>query len=229
MNLTVRFRSLRFPESVVRRAIAAIDAMPDVKAPGRYWALSLENEDERWELEHVEDFFAGYIAADSSSLHYSVEFKSGRVAQLMWIHIPTAQRLPWAPRKEMTSMRSSTSLGAHGMSRFHRPEQLIQNRKSSCENPVKFGIFIGHGRSEDWRLLSNHLRDLHGLDVVSFENGARAGHHIREFLTRCSTTVSSRSWSIPEKTRLRMRKCEAVKTLCMRPGFFKAGWDFPKR
>lgn len=49
--------------------------------------------------------------------------------------------------------------------------------------PIQPRIFIGHGRSAQWRDLKDHLQDKHGLDVVAFEVGARAGHGIRDILS----------------------------------------------
>jgi len=50
---------------------------------------------------------------------------------------------------------------------------LIENK------PV---VFIGHGGSGDWRDLKDHLTDQHGIEVVAYETGARAGHTIRDIL-----------------------------------------------
>lgn len=43
-------------------------------------------------------------------------------------------------------------------------------------------IFIGHGCSTQWRDLKDHLQDQHGLDVISYETGSRAGHTIRDII-----------------------------------------------
>jgi predicted nucleotide-binding protein len=43
-------------------------------------------------------------------------------------------------------------------------------------------VFIGHGRSIQWRMLKDHLADLHGYRVEAFETGARAGHAARDVL-----------------------------------------------
>ena len=47
------------------------------------------------------------------------------------------------------------------------------------ERPI---VFIGHGRSQQWRDLKDHLHDLHGYTVEAYEIGARAGHTIRDIL-----------------------------------------------
>jgi hypothetical protein len=43
-------------------------------------------------------------------------------------------------------------------------------------------IFIGHGGSEQWKELKDHLHEKHEYSVVAYETGARAGHEIRDIL-----------------------------------------------
>lgn len=43
-------------------------------------------------------------------------------------------------------------------------------------------IFIGHGRDPQWKELRGHLEDDHGLEVVAYEIGARAGRATKEIL-----------------------------------------------
>lgn len=43
-------------------------------------------------------------------------------------------------------------------------------------------VFIGHGRSLQWRELKDHLSDKHDYKIEAYETGARAGHTIRDVL-----------------------------------------------
>jgi predicted nucleotide-binding protein len=43
-------------------------------------------------------------------------------------------------------------------------------------------IFIGHGRDPQWRDLKDHLHEKHGLHVVAYEIGPRAGLSVKEVL-----------------------------------------------
>jgi predicted nucleotide-binding protein len=43
-------------------------------------------------------------------------------------------------------------------------------------------VFVGHGRSQAWRDLKDHLHDKHGIAIEAYESGARAGHTIRDIL-----------------------------------------------
>jgi predicted nucleotide-binding protein len=51
-------------------------------------------------------------------------------------------------------------------------------------------VFIGHGRSEQWRDLKDHLHEQHGYAVEAYEIGARAGHAIRDILAEMMVNSS---------------------------------------
>jgi hypothetical protein len=50
------------------------------------------------------------------------------------------------------------------------------------ENKNNFVVFIGHGRSSQWRELKDHLQCKHDIKIETYETGARAGHTIRDIL-----------------------------------------------
>ena len=43
-------------------------------------------------------------------------------------------------------------------------------------------VFIGHGRSGDWRKLHDHIRDRHAVDVEEYEIARPAGHDVGDVL-----------------------------------------------
>ena len=43
-------------------------------------------------------------------------------------------------------------------------------------------MFIGHGHSQDWKQLRDHLRDVHGFKIEAYESGPRAGLTIEHVL-----------------------------------------------
>lgn len=51
-------------------------------------------------------------------------------------------------------------------------------------------IFLGHGRSQQWRDLKDHLVDKHGYQIEAYETGSRAGHSIRDILEEMSNKSS---------------------------------------
>lgn len=59
-------------------------------------------------------------------------------------------------------------------------QEHLETFSSSSDGAPR--VFIGHGRSQAWRDLKDHLTDQHGLAVTAYETGARAGHTIRDIL-----------------------------------------------
>ncbi|MCJ2009528.1 TIR domain-containing protein [Methylobacterium sp. J-092] len=51
-------------------------------------------------------------------------------------------------------------------------------------------VYIGHGRSRLWKDLKDHLRDHHGIEVIAYETGARAGYTIQEVLADMASSAT---------------------------------------
>ncbi|WP_437962707.1 nucleotide-binding protein (plasmid) [Sorangium sp. So ce119] len=64
---------------------------------------------------------------------------------------------------------------------FERGLATAHTYKSEELDP-ELVVFVGHGRSGQWRDLKDHLVDKHGIKVRAYETGARAGHVIRDIL-----------------------------------------------
>lgn len=62
-------------------------------------------------------------------------------------------------------------------------ERNATNAKLPAAKAKQPKIFIGHGRSLQWRELKDHLQDKHEYCVKAYEVGARAGHAIRDIVT----------------------------------------------
>ena len=62
------------------------------------------------------------------------------------------------------------------------PSCRVPEKEKAEPAPPRPRIFIGHGGSEQWRDLKDHLHDQHGYEVEAYEIGARAGHMIRDIL-----------------------------------------------
>jgi hypothetical protein len=56
--------------------------------------------------------------------------------------------------------------------------------------PPRPRIFIGHGHSNSWRELSDHLRDQQNFDVVAFESEPRAGRVAKDVLSGMASRAS---------------------------------------
>jgi predicted nucleotide-binding protein len=77
-------------------------------------------------------------------------------------------------RKEV---EATMAVFERNLSTSRLPEPQIPKRPKP-----EIAVFIGHGRSELWRDLKDHLHEQHGYKVVAYEIGARAGHSIRDIL-----------------------------------------------
>ncbi len=88
--------------------------------------------------------------------------------------------------------RSSVSVAGKNRKEIEKIFEVFENNAGKCKlpdppkeekpPPPKPRIFIGHGNSNQWRDLKDHLHDKHGYDVEAYEVGARAGHAIRDIL-----------------------------------------------
>jgi predicted nucleotide-binding protein len=68
------------------------------------------------------------------------------------------------------------------------PEPELEERlEPEAPRPV---VFLGHGHSQDWRKIKDHLQDRQGYQVEAYEVGARAGHTIRDVLESMLKTSS---------------------------------------
>lgn len=170
MELRKKYKHLKFPEVVIRRAISAVQALAKDNKPGKFGTLEVSSNDETWNYDDVEDFFAAFPTADDVTLRFSVplskEYWECRLSYMVsgcWTLI-TVDSLN---RNEINSIinifRESQNLAIP----FHVAE-------SSGKDESDFKVFIGHGRSKVWEELKNHLQDKHGQSVVAFESGARA-------------------------------------------------------
>ena len=127
-----------------------------------------------------EEFFADYRKAPDSA-RYIREFRANnRKTALM--------RLLSSPRTSFKDVRVSIKVEAQdtpqilavmGVFEANRQKSLLPVEMPKKEEPI---VFIGHGHSDAWRQLREHLQDKQGFRIEAFEIGARAGHTIRDIL-----------------------------------------------
>ncbi len=84
---------------------------------------------------------------------------------------------------------SNVSVAAPERSIIESIYQIFDNWAPKCILPVDKRprkdepvVFIGHGKSEQWRDLKDHLHDKHGYKIEAYEVGTRSGHAIRDIL-----------------------------------------------
>lgn len=144
------------------------------------WGLSVSREDqgEEWTLDSIDEWYGAYDrGASSSRLHHSALYS------------------PYALNVQTTSGPygyTSVSVEAPTQGQVERVLRIFTSVASDHQTPMPAPeplpappvvIFLGHGRSSDWREIKDHLQDSHHYKIEAYEVGARAGHSIRDVLT----------------------------------------------
>jgi len=156
-----------FAVSVIEEAhdlfLARLDSDKDVGEPND---MTVSIGHESWSLDTREEFFAEYPKADTFRFDHMAQGNRIIVERSYGTHTLVVVSLP--SRREVEAV-------------FQVFERHLDASKLVVETePVK--IFIGHGRDPQWRDLKDHLHDQHGLEVVAYEIGPRAGLSVKEVL-----------------------------------------------
>jgi predicted nucleotide-binding protein len=137
-------------------------------------------EDLRRGYVNEEEFFADYIAAPHSA-HYLRKFRV-RNRDKGLLRVWSTPAVP--PDKDV---RVSVKAEAKEPSQIKAVLNVFESNKEKSLLPVETRkkkpiVFIGHGHSEDWKELRDHLRDMHGFEVEAYEARPRAGRTIENVL-----------------------------------------------
>jgi predicted nucleotide-binding protein len=178
MQKTKTYASVRFTAEVTRDATnALIRIYGSESEPAKYLTLSVVHPDSEWQYDSLEEFLADYrIHRSDATLHLSVG--KGRLA--LWARQGSARvNVEGVTRPDVESVFAVFEAARE---RCAIPEPL-----PTRPSPV---VFIGHGRSSQWRDLKDHLHEKHQYKVEAYETGARAGHSIRDILEEMVTKSS---------------------------------------
>lgn len=178
MQKTKTYARTRFTANVARHAVEAlIRIYASDKEPAKFLTLSVEHPDSEWQYDSLEEFLADYrIHQGDATLHVS----AGKGRLVLW------------------ARPGSARVNVEGISRpdVEAVFAVFESAREHCEIPVPPPtrpspvVFIGHGRSSQWRDLKDHLHEKHQYKVEAYETGARAGHSIRDILEEMVTKSS---------------------------------------
>lgn len=143
----------------------------DAEKSGSKPTYRVSFDDESWDYENLDEFLAAYRRQPVEA-SYRRSFEAFGV-DVFWYHEKTAVTI-WAP--DRATIESLFHIFEAATSAARLPDSP---KKETRTRPV---VFIGHGRSQLWRQLKDHLQDKHGIQVEAYESGARAGHAIRDVL-----------------------------------------------
>jgi predicted nucleotide-binding protein len=141
--------------------------------------LVVEKDGERWTHDNLDEFLAdvgasNYLWCSLSSERLSVEIES------------LGHRSTFAVSADSRPIIARVSNKAIELSKQCRLPDAPPSPTRSKTQPA---IFIGHGNSEVWRDLKDHLGDLHKYKIVAYDTGSRSGHSIRDVLEEMLTAA----------------------------------------
>ena len=157
----------RFPVHVVEEAHNLfLSKLPSAKRAEPPNGLTVRAGDESWDLDTREEFLAECGRAEGFTLDHIDGNNRLRVHQYTRSTAQVAVRFP--SRADIEDVFRV----------FER--NLDASKVIAARDPIK--VFIGHGGDAQWRDLKDHLHEQHGLDVVAYEIGPRAGLSVKDVL-----------------------------------------------
>jgi predicted nucleotide-binding protein len=150
------------------------------KKIGRKYGLEISFEDESWIYDNIDEFFADYRKHPHIA-HFHLNIDSlGFCVRTMGID--TKIEIAGSTRRNVQAVFEIFEKYA-GDSKF--PDRRGANKKK--DKPT---IFIGHGHSNQWKDLKDHLHEKHGYTIEAYETGSRAGLTIKDILENMMSNSS---------------------------------------
>jgi hypothetical protein len=152
-------------------------ALPPHGEPPEVHRAYVDHGGEAWDLDEPGEFFAFYdehaITAQMSVVYadaaFSVAVDGGSTT--VFVHLPQTEKV----RHVIGSVADAP-----------RVEEVGPLRRRG--RPTR--VFIGHGRSPQWRQLSDHLRQ-HGFEVITYEAMGRPGEASTDVLRRILASATA--------------------------------------
>jgi predicted nucleotide-binding protein len=187
-SISRTYRNTLFKAEHIQAAVALVEVLqqewdetnPNILKTNRKMN-SLSRRNETWNFDSFEEFFAEYRKGfdDSHITNITSDFR-------------LSARAVFYEEKESQTIEIS----APSRPLLERIAEIFERNAESSRIPEpevkRFTpiIFIGHGRSPQWRDLKDHLHEQHKYEVQAYEIGARAGHTIRDILDDMLTKSS---------------------------------------
>jgi predicted nucleotide-binding protein len=139
--------------------------------------FSIKQFDETWNYDSEDEFFGDYRKYDPSNCQNHFHYK-----RTVLFHALEIESLSGTDSRIAVKF----SRDADSRSAIERVFDIFETDAPKSKLPYELTekpkLFIGHGRSNLWRDIKDHLHDKHLYEVVAYEVGSRAGHTIRDIL-----------------------------------------------
>jgi len=165
------YSNCRFTVETIREALKVFNDQIDIDTEDKSrLILEVDVDGANWSHESPEEFFADYRRSTGRAIYQeSIKKNYFRIQadnKLVSVSVGSPERKQIEAVFEVFEKHLDSSILP---SPLDPPPQLPR-------------IFVGHGNSEQWRDVKDHLHDKHDYDVEAYEIGARAGHAIRDIL-----------------------------------------------
>lgn len=177
MKKTKKYLNTKFTPEIYRSAIDLWKQKLPPKAKISEPEISIDFGTERWKYNVLSEFFTDYLKCFSYSSFYQTCYNDEFFYTL-------------GIETRLYSNFTEVSISFPTRGEIEEIFFIFDSNAELCKLPIeqaiveaeKPTIFIGHGRSKQWRDLKDHLVDKHGFQIEAYETGARAGHSIRDIL-----------------------------------------------
>ncbi len=177
ISKTEVFCHVKFTPSVIKSACEQLLINEGLVDPEvKYKTFHVEFENTSWKYDNESEFFADYVKNDMREFYFWKSFIINADEYDISISQSSRNRVKVsvaAPRREI--VESVHQVFMDNVEKCTLPKDINQD----AQKPT---IFIGHGGSQQWRDLKDHLDDKHGYQINAYEVGVRAGHTVRDIL-----------------------------------------------
>ena len=150
MKKEKHFCRVKFSPEAIQQAWSKLDSyLDDEKRKHLSLGLYVDLEDEKWKHNTESEFFADYMK-NSNYAHYSKSVAYGKYEIEISYYRPSTNLSVSAPNRQI--IEEIHQIFEQYISKCTLPDDVEPNNKE----PV---IFIGHGQSNQWRDLKDHLQD----------------------------------------------------------------------
>ena len=177
-----KYKNIFFKLNTIRKASDLFDSLlVDSDAEPPTCKCAVERRGETWWYNDLEPFYTDYRSTDPQSVKIQ---RSQDANEFNLVCSKSEGSTVRISGKDRIQIQDLIALFDEQCDELNN---VLKIELDSSKQPV---IFIGHGPSNQWRELKDHLHDQHQYNVIAYETGARSGHSIRDILETMLTESS---------------------------------------
>jgi predicted nucleotide-binding protein len=227
MEKDVRYINVRFSAETLREALAVFTRLIPAGATSLGGNRKVELDDETWTFDSDEEFFA----------KYRKPFKGATVARYVYRGKVLIAKFYFSDSYVGRNQSAMVQVQLGDAPKIEEVFDVFERNVESSRlpvpakpepAPVRPTIFIGHGRSIQWRNLKDHLTDKQGYKVIAYETGERAGHTIRDILQELLIRGSFALLVLTAEDEMSTGQVRARQNVIHELGLFQGKLGFPR-